>query len=163
MLAQKARLEGLAVDVMFVGEGDLTPSLTALADANDFIHLHPPMPQASLAPLLASCHVGLLPMPKQTVWTLASPLKRSEYLACGLSVFGIDHEGHRLEGAHEDWFTLVPQEDFHLDGLERLQDCAIVEGQHVDHVRAFAEEHLGWSVSVNRLVEVLTTLHQKDS
>ena len=163
MLAQKARLEGLAVDVMFVGEGNLTPSLTALADANDFIHLHPPMPQASLAPLLASCHVGLLPMPKQTVWTLASPLKRSEYLACGLSVFGIDHEGHRLEGAHEDWFTLVPQEDFHLDGLERLQDRAIVEGQHVDHVRAFAEEHLGWSVSVNRLVEVLTTLHQKDS
>ena len=34
MLAQKARLDGLEVDVVFVGEGDLIASLTALAEAN---------------------------------------------------------------------------------------------------------------------------------
>ncbi len=162
MLAQKARLEGLEVDVVFVGEGDLIPSLTALSEANGFVHVHGSMPQRDLAKLLGTCHLGLLPMPKRTVWALASPLKRSEYLASGLQVFGIDHEGHRLEGADTSWFTLVPQEDFHLDGLEVLR--SLIE-QHVseDGPRSYAKEHLAWTDTVDQLAAILTTLHRKDS
>ena len=54
MLAQKARLEGLEVDVLFVGEGDLMASLTALAQANEFIHVHGTLPQDKLAELLGT-------------------------------------------------------------------------------------------------------------
>ena len=162
MLAQKARLEGLEVDVMFVGEGNLTPSLTALAQANNFIHIHGSMPQGELAELLGTCHLGLLPMPKRAVWALASPLKRSEYLASGLPVFGIDHEGHRLDGVDDAWFSLVPQEDFHLDGLKVLRSL-VEQPKPVDGPRTYAQLNLAWTVTVNRLVAVLTAHQRKDS
>ena len=163
MLAQKARTEGLEVDMMFIGEGDLFSALERLANANDFIHVHKPMNQEELAPLLGSCHLGLLPMPKRTAWMLASPLKRSEFLASGLPVFGIDHQGHRLAGVNSDWFTLAPQEDFHADGLEVLQRHLNTERQHSTAARAYAKEHLSWSVSVDALMGVLVDLHQSES
>jgi len=162
MLAQKARLEGLEVDVLFVGEGDLVPSLTALSEANEFIHVHQTMAQRELAELLGTCHVGLLPMPERTVWALASPLKRSEYLASGLLVFGIDHPGHRLDGVDSTWFNLVPQEDFHLAGLKILKRLA-ESPVSIDEPRAYAEKELGWASTIDRLEAVLTVLHQNDS
>ena len=162
MLAQKARLEGLEVDVVFVGEGDLMTSLTALSEANAFIHVHGTMPQGELAELLGTCHLGLLPMPKRTVWALASPLKRSEYLASGLPVFGIDHEGHRLDGVDDAWFTLVPQEDFHLDGLEMLR-ALVQQPTSADGPRAYAQHHLAWTATVDRLVGVLAARQRKAS
>lgn len=163
MLAQKARSEGLEVDMMFIGEGDLLPALERLADANDFIHVHKPMKQEELAPLLGSCHLGLLPMPKRTAWMLASPLKRSEFLASGLPVFGIDHQGHRLAGVESDWFTLAPQEDFHADGLEVLRRHMGTERQHSAAARTYAESNLGWSISVEALMGVLDDLHHSES
>ena len=162
MLAQKARLEGVEVDVLFVGEGNLMASLKALAQANEFIHVHGTLPQDELAELLGTCHLGLLPMPKRTVWALASPLKRSEYLASGLPVFGIDHEGHRLDGVEDAWFTLVPQEDFHLDGLKVLRALAN-RPEREDGPRAHAEKHLGWSSTVDDFASVLTSHRQNDS
>ena len=162
MLAQKARLDGLEVDVVFVGEGDLIASLTALAEANAFIHVHGTMPQSELAELLGTCHLGLLPMPKRTVWALASPLKRSEYLASGLPVFGIDHEGHRLDGVDDAWFSLVPQEDFHLDGLEVLRSL-VQQPTSADGPRAYAQHHLAWTPTVDRLAGVLTARQRKAS
>ena len=162
MLAQKARLEGLEVDVLFVGDGDLVAPLTALAQANAFIHVHATLPQDELAELLGTCHLGLLPMPKRTVWALASPLKRSEYLASGLPVFGIDHEGHRLDGVDGEWFALVPQEDFHMDGLEVLRALANRPG-HEDGPRAYAEQRLGWASTVDDFASVLISHRQNDS
>ena len=162
MLAQKARLEGLEVDVVFVGEGDLMASLTALAEANEFIHVLDTIPQDELALLLGSCHLGLLPMPKRKIWALASPLKRSEYLASGLPVFGIDHEGHRLVGVDDAWFSLVPQEDFHLNGLEVLRSL-IEQPASADGPRSYAKEHLTWTDTVDRFATILTALHHKDS
>ena len=162
MLAQKARLEGLEVDVVFVGEGDLVASLTALAEANAFIHVHGTMPQSELAEFIGSCHLGLLPMPKRMVWTLASPLKRSEYLASGLPVFAIDHEGHRLDGVDDAWFRLVPQEDFHLDGLEVLRSL-VQQPASTDGPRTYAQEHLAWTATVERLAGVLTARQRKAS
>jgi len=158
MLAQKARQDGLEVDIVFVGEGNLMTSLTALAEKNDFIHVHNRMPQPELAELLGTCHLGLLPMPKRTVWTLASPLKRSEYLASGLQVFGIDHQGHRLKSIDPSWFCLVPQEDFHLDGLKALR--SLVEQPSIESgPRAYAVEHLAWAVTIDRLEAALNEHH----
>jgi len=163
MLAQKARNEGLEVDAMFVGEGDLLPALQRLADGNAFIHVRTTMEQEMLASLLGTCHLGLLPMPKRTAWMLASPLKRSEFLASGLPVFGIDHQGHRLAGVDSAWFTLAAQEDFHADGLEVLRRHMDANGQHSAAARAYAETNLDWSISVDALMRVLSDLNQSES
>ena len=102
-------------------------------------------------------------LPKRTAWMLASPLKRSEFLASGLPVFGIDHQGHRLAGVDSAWFTLAAQEDFHADGLEVLRRHMDANGQHSAAARAYAETNLGWSISVDALMRVLSDLNQSES
>jgi len=69
------------------------------------------IPQDDLAKLLSEYDVGLLPMPEHKVWSLASPLKRSEYLSCGMVVCGIDNAGHQIEDSG-DWLQLYMQKDF---------------------------------------------------
>lgn len=162
MLAQKAHLAGFEVDVVFVGEGDLMSSLTALGQENDFIHVHATLAQHELAELLGTCHVGLLPMPATTVWRLASPLKRSEYLAAGLLVVGIDHDGHRLEGVDKAWYRLLAQEDFLSDGvawLKQLDEDRLAEGRR--SARAFAESSCAWTTSVDILENQLHSIHDE--
>ena len=84
------------------------PILQSIASEVDYIEVKDKMAQAKVAQEIAACHIGVLPMPNRTAWVLASPLKRSEYLASGLCVFGVDHEGHRL-GQEKPWFVLATQ------------------------------------------------------
>ena len=163
MLAQKARLEGFEVDLMLIGEGDLKPALLEIARTSSFLHVHPAMPQPQLAKHLGACHLGLLPMPDRGVWRLASPLKRSEYLAAGLPVFGIDHNGHALDGVEKAWFTLVPQEDFHIDGLAFIQQRQAAHEATSQAARAYAEEHLSWQRSIETFNDALLNVLHRDS
>ena len=163
MLAQKARLEGLEVDLMLIGEGNLKPALLDIARTSSFLHVHPAMPQPQLAKQLGACHLGLLPMPDREVWRLASPLKRSEYLAAGLSVFGIEHNGHALDGVEKAWFTLVPQEDFHIDGLAFIQQRQAAHEAASQAARAYAEEHLSWQRSIETFSDALVNVLHRDS
>ena len=89
-------------------------------------------------------------MPKRTAWVLASPLKRSEYLASGLCVFGVNHEGHRL-GHEASWFVLAAQEDFHEVGLEYLKNFSTLDNVQSLKARAFAEQHCGWDEAITNL------------
>ena len=82
--------------------------------------------RAEVAERLATYDIGLLPMPPRTIWKLASPLKRAEYLGSGLCVLGIDHEGHRLpDRSPATFMKLYPQSEFleqaqaWLSGLKR--------------------------------------------
>ena len=163
MLAQKARNEGLEVDLVLIGEGNLERALQKLAQVNDFLHVPGPMDQALLAQQLGTCHLGLLPMPDRGVWRLASPLKRSEYLAAGLCVFGLHHEGHRLPKVNDAWFKLVAQEDFHADGLEFIRRCMTPRDEEKSQPRTYAENHLSWEESVASLGGKLSELLQSDS
>ena len=150
MLAQKARNEGLEVDAMFVGEGDLLPTLQRLADETRSSTCARRWNKRCLPPCLGRVTSGLLPMPKRTAWMLASPLKRSDFLASGLPVFGIDHQGHRLAGVDSAWFTLAAQEDFHADGRGF---CAATWTQTVNtqpQPERTQKTNLGWSISVMR-------------
>ena len=89
-------------------------------------------------------------MPKRTAWVVASPLKRSEYLASGLCVFGVDHEGHRLD--HEKpWFVLAAEEDFHEVGLEYLKNFSTHDNVQSHEARAFAEQHCSWDEAITNL------------
>ena len=150
MLAHKAHQGGVEINLKLIGEGDATTDLHSIASEVDYIEVKDKMEQAKVAQEIAACHIGILPMPKRTAWVLASPLKRSEYLASGLCVFGVDHEGHRLE--HEmPWFVLAAQEDFHEVGLEYLKNFSTHDNVQSHEARAFAEQHCGWDKAITNL------------
>ncbi len=150
MLAHKARQEGLEINLKLIGEGDATTDLQSIASEVDYIEVKDKMAQAKVAQEIAACHIGVLPMPNRTAWVLASPLKRSEYLASGLCVFGVDHEGHRL-GQEKPWFVLATQKDFHEVGLEYLKNFRIHEKAQSQEARTFAEQHCGWDEAITNL------------
>jgi glycosyltransferase involved in cell wall biosynthesis len=150
MLAHKARQEGVEVNLKLIGEGNATRDLQAISSSVDYIEVKHKMVQSKVAQEIAACHIGVLPMPKRTAWVLASPLKRSEYLASGLCVFGIDHEGHRLD-QQKPWFVLAAQEDFHDVGLEFLKKFKVPDNVQSQEVRAFAEQNCGWDKAITNL------------
>lgn len=165
MLLQKATKSGLEIQLVLVGEGDCFKGLQAIAVSNENITVHPTLPQEELAEILSKCHVGLLPMPKQKVWAIASPLKRSEYAASGLLMFGIDHDGHRFSGEEDlNWMKLVHQTEFHDEGVKWLQS---LEQSHIETLalqsRKYAEERLAWSHSVDALEASIVSLTAQDS
>ena len=113
------------------------------------------LPQDNIAKLLSEYDIGLLPMPEHKVWSLASPLKRSEYLACGMVVCGIDHAGHQIEGSG-DWLQLYAQKDFitsTVSWIKSLDRESLSSLQQES--RKFAEENLSWSHSVDALESII--------
>lgn len=157
MLHQKAVNAGLEVTLTLIGEGDALPALTKMAKATDDIHVLGRLPQDEVAHRLGTSHLGLLPMPEHRAWSLASPLKRSEYLASGMMVIGLDHEGHRLP---EDvpFMHLFAKEDLHDGAIALLKQMAKDPSMYPDGKRAarhYAEAHLGWEHSVLALHEAL--------
>ena len=160
MLVQKARSAGVDVDLVMVGDGDAVAGLKRVASEITGIDVHPVMPQHELAPLLSTCHIGLLPMPNTPVWAVASPLKQSEYAASGLLMFGVDHQGHRLRKRRsESWLKLTSQADFFEDGVPWLQGLSIADVERIGaEVRAFAEAELSWDVAVDALHASLVRL-----
>ena len=113
------------------------------------------LPQDDLANLLSKYDVGLLPMPEQRVWSLASPLKRSEYLASGMVVCGIDHAGHQIDSSG-DWLQLYAQKDFitsTISWIKSLDRDRLSEMQQ--EARKNAEENLSWSHSVDALESII--------
>jgi glycosyltransferase involved in cell wall biosynthesis len=158
MLAQKARSEGVEVDLILIGKGDAWIALNKIAENYAFIELRESVSNLELAAILSECHVGLLPMPDQKIWRLASPLKRSEYLASGLVVFGIDHSGHRVSNIVAPYVQLCHQTEFHTQGCSLLRKLA-EESEYLSlQARLYAEEHLSWGNSVEIIEETLLSL-----
>ena len=160
MLVQKARNAGVDVDLILIGEGDAAKGLNRIASSMNGVDVHPTMPQHELASLLATCHIGLLPMPNTPVWAAASPLKQTEYAASGLLMLGIDHEGHRLRKRRsEPWLKLTEQADFFEEGIAWLMGLTIDDVERIGaEARAFAEAELSWDVAVEALHASLVRL-----
>lgn len=153
---QKLTQEGISSNLILVGEGNAKPGLERMANGRENMQVIGKIPPEKLAEVLGKAHVGLLPMPKTRVWSLASPLKRSEYAASGLIIFGIDHNGHRFEQSPQPaWLHLVNQEDFHQDGVKWIRLITPEKMKKLSiGARAYAEEHLDWEKSVNSLEKV---------
>ena len=153
MVHQKAKNAGLDVTLTLMGDGDALGALKRMAKGNDDVHVLGRLPQDEVAHRLGTSHLGLLPMPEHRAWSLASPLKRSEYLASGLMVAGIDHDGHRLSG-DPSFMHLFAMEDFHdgiVDLLKRMERDASVYVEGKRAARKYADEHLGWTHSADAL------------
>ena len=153
MLLEKLRQNDIDAKLLLIGEGDSFEGLQRMAGSRKDMEVIATLPQAKLAEKLSESHIGLLPMPNSKVWSLASPLKRSEYAASGLLIFGIDHLGHRFEGeVQPDWLYLVDQEDFHSKGVQWIQSLThetILELS--SDSRRYAEQNLGWEKSIQKL------------
>ncbi len=113
------------------------------------------IPHEGLAAKLATYDIGFLPMPDHKVWSLASPLKRSEYLASGMVVCGIDHSGHQIEGSG-DWLQLTSQKEFITNTVSWIQSLDRESLSALQNEsRKYAEEHLSWSHSVDALESMI--------
>ena len=113
------------------------------------------IPQEDVAAKLATYDVGLLPMPEHKVWSLASPLKRSEYLASGMVVCGIDHTGHTIKNAG-DWLQLYTQNEFITNTVSWIKSLDRETLSNLQNEsRKYAEESLSWSHSIDALESII--------
>jgi hypothetical protein len=90
-------------------------------------------------------------MPEDNIWSVASPLKRSEYLASGMAICGIAHHGHAIEGT-EDFIHLFKEEEFisrTVNWFRKLEIESLREMQL--KARDYAEKNLSWDHSVDVL------------
>ena len=153
------------VQLILIGEGDCVDGLQAMATTNEHMIVHSTLEQDKLAKILSQCHIGLLPMPVRKMWTISSPLKRSEYSASGLVMYGIDHDGHRFSPEEElDWMKLVQQSEFHDEGIIWLKS---LDGKQIESLsfesRKYAEEHLSWTHSVEALETSILASKKQDN
>jgi hypothetical protein len=99
-------------------------------------------------------------MPERKVWAIASPLKRSEYAASGLLIYGIDHAGHQFTTNEElEWMNLVSQEEFHDAGAKWLTHILDSDFEALSRKsRLFAEQNLAWERTVEALDNAIHSL-----
>ena len=157
MFLQKMITMGIRARLIIIGNGDCFDQINRISLGDENIEVHPSMPQSDLSEILSKCHIGLLPMPDQKIWRMASPLKRSEYAASGLLIYGIHHNGHLFENQEKlEWMRLVKQHDFHDEGVKWIQT---LDSEHLIKLgldaRRFAEENLSWKHTVDVLEEVI--------
>lgn len=153
MLIQKLNSNGVASKLTLVGEGDAFAALENLAESFEWMDVYPKMDHAKIAGLLSKHHIGLLPMPESKVWKIASPLKRSEYLASGLLVLGTRHNGHEVSKSNSEWMKLFPQEEFHRRSVEWLTEFDFEDFSSLSkEARLYAEEHYSWDKTVRQLI-----------
>jgi len=159
MLMRKLLNKGFEVHLTLIGDGDVLSVLQEMAETEPFLSVISQVPRQDIPSYLEKQHIGLLPMPQSQIWALASPLKRSEYLAAGLFVYGTDHGGHQIQGDIDTWFKLVPQEDFHEAAGEWVRELSKLTHEELlqrsRSARAYAETHCSWETSILALERVL--------
>ncbi len=145
--------EGLEVKLNFHGKGNAELSLEKYS--SDRITITGQLSNEELSQKSSHYDIGFLSMPNQKVWRLASPLKRAEYLASGMIVIGIDHSGHTIDDAG-DWLQLFDQEKFVDNAVEFIKNLELNKLRKLQkQARLFAESNLDWSVSVDRLNDLI--------
>ena len=148
---------GIEAELNLIGSGDLDSHLTNLANSKPNLRVHGSVHHSKIPTMLQEYDIGLLPMPNLPVWTIASPLKRSEYISSGLLVLGIDHSGHHLPIKNGDaaWYQLFDQQTFVEDGVKRIQQW-IDDGDFAtlsQQARTYAETNLAWSKTIQPFVD----------
>ena len=162
MLMRILTNKGFDVHLTLIGDGDVLGVLQEMAKNEPLLSVVSQVPREQIPSLLEKQHIGLLPMPQSRVWSLASPLKRSEYLAAGLLVYGIEHSGHQIDGASETWFNLSSQKDFHEQAGQWIGELSQLTKETLEKrsllARSYAEKHCSWEASVGALEEILQSI-----
>ena len=144
---------GIPCHLTLIGEGSAVSVIQKKqAKHRDLFTLKGRMPQQNVLEHLREYHIGILPMPATKIWKLASPLKRGEYLASGLMIVGVDHEGHRFETDVGTWLQLHDESILRTKISSFLNSISNEEfTESSQSAIQFAHQHLSWS----KRVEVL--------
>ena len=159
MLIKKAESQNLKINLKLIGQGNCYQQLSNIAATEKAIEVYPQMSQTELSKHLKTATIGLLPMPNYKIWTISSPLKRSEYIASGLLIYGIEHNGHKFADKEVSWMKLAPQHDFHdeaINWIKQLNNESIADLSAKS--RQYAEENLGWSHTILRLKQAIQSV-----
>jgi glycosyltransferase involved in cell wall biosynthesis len=143
-------------ELTLIGRGNVSSQLRDMSENYSWLTVHDLVPHSMIPSLLRKQDIGLLPMPERGIWPLASPLKRGEYLASGLLVFGINHTGHSFKFVDSQHYKLVEQEDFHDEGLRWAQSLTqetLANGAMES--RNAAKRYLSWEDTVDVLEKVI--------
>jgi glycosyltransferase involved in cell wall biosynthesis len=133
---------------------------TALMNEVEIMKLNPASfifldhkPHSEVAKILASCHIGLIPYPKNKYNEERFPIKSLEYAAAGLAILASNIESHiRIIGSECSWFYDPSQE-----GSFDLQIDMILSNQYerdrkVKNAQVWAEDY-----SYEKRIQVVTT------
>lgn len=153
MILAGLQSQGIDATLHIHGKGDAISRLKNIDMKG--LEISDAVPQSEIADLLSRYDVGFLPMPENKVWNLASPLKRSEYLASGLVICGINHGGHQIKDSGE-WLQLFSQKEFitsTVDWLKSMDRDSLSDLQK--QARKYAEDNLSWSHSVDTLESII--------
>jgi glycosyltransferase involved in cell wall biosynthesis len=155
---------GIEAELTLIGTGDLETHLWELSKSKPNLNFRKPIPHSEIGNILQEHHIGFLPMPNLPVWTISSPLKRSEYMSSGLLVLGINHSGHHLPTMNSNLgcYKLFDQQTFVADSVEQIQEW-MKEDNYAKlsaEARQYAETHLDWSATTQSLVDVLESLEE---
>ena len=144
---------GIACHLTLIGEGSAVSEIKKRhAKHPDFFTLKGRIPHPEVLEQLKDHHIGILPMPATKVWKLASPLKRGEYLASGLMVVGLDHEGHRFDTEVGSWMQLHEAPILRTKISSFLNSITNEEfSEYSQSAIEYAHEYLSWSKSVELL------------
>jgi len=147
---------GVRNELHLIGTGSAEDKLVEMAKSTGNIFHYESMSHNEISEFLKDCHVGCLPMPAdKKMWTIASPLKLSEYLSSGLIVVGIDHSGHRLNSDIESVF-LSNKDNFVKSSADWIKSTII--NQRFKELsslsRNYAETNLHWKVTSKQFIEM---------
>ncbi len=144
---------GVPCHLTLIGEGDAVSVIEKKQKKNpELFTLKGRISQQNVHENLKEHHIGVLPMPATKVWKLASPLKRGEYLANGLLIVGVDHEGHRFDTEVGSWMQLHDASVLRTKMSSFLNSISDEEfTEYSQSAIEYAHEQLSWSKSVELL------------
>ncbi len=155
---------GIEAELSLIGSGDLDTHLSDLASTKPNLNFQKPISHSDIGIVLKEHQIGFLPMPNLPVWTISSPLKRSEYMSSGLLVLGIKHSGHYLPTMNNnlDSYRLFNQQTFVDDSVEQIQKWMKDDNyaKLSAEARQYAETHLDWNATTQSLVDALDSLEE---
>jgi len=155
---KSANDNGLDLNLTLFGDGNLVTSRSPMS--LEHIHFGGRIEHNKIVEELERFHFGLLPMPATKVWSVASPLKQNEYLAAGLPILGIDHQGHRLE-QKLDFLNLYSPDQFSSQSLKLLSHLTEADYEKLSQqARVYAQDTCHWEMRCEALLERLKSLQQ---
>tara|TARA_B100000767_G_C19748559_1_gene529685 strand:+ start:1027 stop:2016 length:990 start_codon:yes stop_codon:yes gene_type:complete len=162
LILEKLLEHDIDAKMHFIGDGDVYHILENISRTQPNLILHGKKNHDEIPKEICNYQIGLLPMPPISAWIIASPLKRSEYLASGLVVLGVNHSGHHLpcDEPDSEWYALVEQENFVTDAIAQIMKWNN-KGNFTEmglKSRTYAEENLDWNITVNSLT---SWVHQR--
>lgn len=155
---------GIEAELSLIGSGDLETHLSELSKSKPNLNFKKSISHYEIGNILQEHQIGLLPMPDLPVWSISSPLKRSEYMSSGLLVLGIKHSGHHLPTMNNNLgcYKLFDQQTFVADSVEQIQEWMKKDNyaKLSAEARQYAETHLDWRATTQSLVDVLESLEE---